>query len=216
MNLSAIKDLRSKTGAGFMDCKQALQESGQNEGKALDWLKKNGLLKAEKRTLREARQGQVASYIHGRGRIGVLVEVNVETDFAAASKDFSDFVHQLCLHIAALNPLFIHSQDIPPERLKKEQDFFMQEVQKTSKPAAVQARIVEGRLKKWFSEVCLMDQIFLPSSQGDSPQTIAAVLTALIARLGENVVIRRFTRFELGEKDTWTAVHTPAPLKEKQ
>ncbi len=198
MKLSLIKNLRALTGAGVMDCQLALQESQYDEKKALQWLKKKGLSLAQKKFHRLAKQGCVSSYLHNRGRIGVLVEVNVETDFAADGKDFKTFVHQLCLHITAMNPLFIQSQDISESRLQEEKNIFKEQMKKEGKPSHIQDKIIEGKLNKWFSEVCLMDQIFLSSSQDEKPQTVKEVLMNLIAKLGENVVIRRFIRFELG------------------
>lgn len=209
MNLKAIKQLRATTGAGVMACQQALQESNQDEEKALLWLKKRGLAQAAKKALREAKEGRIASYLHGRGRIGVLVEVNVETDFAAGGEDFKTFVHQLCLHIAAMNPFFISATDVSEERKQKEMEIFKEQVKKTGKPANLLTKIAQGKLSKWLTEVCLMNQIFLSTSQNDNPQTVEEILTSLIAKLGENIVIRRFVRFELGEKDTNIAYHLP-------
>ena len=200
MSVEEIKNLRAKTGAGILDCKKALQESKQNFDKALEWLKKRGLARAEKKSLREAKEGRVSAYLHGEGRIGVLVEVNVETDFAARGEDFKTFVHQLCLHVAAMNPLFISREDVPAEAIKKEEAVFKEQAQREGKKPAVLDKVVEGRMSKWFSEVCLMDQIFLTSSQGDEPKTVEASVKDMIAKLGENILIRRFVRFELGEQ----------------
>ena len=200
MSVEEIKNLRAKTGAGILDCKKALQESQQNFDKALEWLKKRGLARAEKKSLREAKEGRVSAYLHGEGRIGVLVEVNVETDFAARGEDFKTFVHQLCLHVAAMNPLFISREDVPAEAIKKEEAVFKEQAQREGKKPAVLDKVVEGRMNKWFSEVCLMDQIFLTSSQGDEPKTVEASVKDMIAKLGENILIRRFVRFELGEQ----------------
>lgn len=214
-NLQAIKQLRALTGAGIMACQQALQESNNNEEKALQWLKKRGLDQAAKKALREAKEGCVASYLHGRGRIGVLVEVNVETDFAASGDDFKTFVHQLCLHITAMNPLFIHTKDISEERKQKELEIFKEQAKRQGRPNHLLVKIATGKLDKWLSEICLMNQIFLSTSQSDKPQTVQEVLTSLIARLGENVVIRRFIRFELGEKESFIACHSHLPSQEK-
>lgn len=200
MSVEVIKSLRAKTGAGVLDCKKALQESRQNFDKALEWLKKRGLARAEKKSLREAKEGRVSSYLHGEGRIGVLVEVNVETDFAARGEDFKTFVHQLCLHIAAMNPIFLARENVSGEIRKKEEAVFREQAQREGKKPAVLDKVVEGRMNKWFSEVCLMDQIFLSSSQSSDPKTVEASLKDMIAKLGENVLIRRFVRFELGEQ----------------
>ena len=200
MSITEIKNLRAKTGAGILDCKKALQESQQNFGKALEWLKKRGLARAEKKSLRQAKEGRVSAYLHGEGRIGVLAEVNVETDFAARGEDFKTFVHQLCLHIAAMNPLFISREDVPEETSKREEALLREQAQREGKKPAVLDKVVEGRMNKWFAEVCLMDQIFLSSSQSDEPKTVEASLKDMIAKLGENIQIRRFVRFELGEQ----------------
>ncbi len=209
MSVEEIKNLRAKTGAGILDCKKALQESQQNFDKALEWLKKRGLARAEKKSLREAKEGRVSAYLHGEGRIGVLVEVNVETDFAARGEDFKTFVHQLCLHIAAMNPLFINREDVSAKVIKKEEAVFKEQAQREGKKPAVLDKVVEGRMSKWFSEVCLMDQIFLTSSQGDEPKTVEASLKDMIAKLGENILIRRFVRFELGEQLSPTSSKEP-------
>ena len=200
MGINEIKNLRAQTGAGILDCKKALQESQQDYSKALEWLKKQGLARAEKKSLRLAKAGRVSSYVHGEGRIGVLVEVNVETDFAARGESFKAFVHQLCLHITAMNPLFIQREDVPEDLIQKEKNILREQAKREGKKEAVLDKIVEGRINKWFSEVCLKEQIFLTSSQGDEPRSVGAALKDMIARLGENILIRRFVRFELGEE----------------
>ena len=200
MSLTDIKNLRIKTGAGVLDCQKALQESQDNFEKALEWLKKRGLARAEKKTLRLAKEGRVDTYVHGEGRIGVLLEVNIETDFAARSEDFKTFVHQLCLHIAAMNPLFIRREDVPSEMSQKEKSIFKEQAQREGKKEVVLDKIVEGRMNKWFAEVCLMEQIFLMSSQNEESKTVEEVVKDMIAKLGENILIRRFVRFELGEE----------------
>ena len=200
MNLENIKKLRAQTGAGVLDCQKALEESQQNWDQAIEWLKKRGLARAEKKALREAKQGRVATYTHGEGRVGVLVEVSVETDFAARGEDFKTFTHQLCLHITAMNPLFIQKKDISPETLEKERALFKEQALREGKKEAITDKIAEGRIKKWCSEVCLMEQIFLPTMQSDSPKTVEAILKEMMAKLGENILIRRFVRFEMGEK----------------
>ena len=198
-NTEFIKRLRTVSGAGILDCKNALQETDNNFEKAVEWLKKRGLARAGKKALRETRQGLISSYLHGEGRIGVLVEVNIETDFAARGTDFKDFVHKLCLHIAAMNPLVIDSKEMSEDMKKKEEEVFREQAKREGKSSAVLDKVVEGRMRKWFSEVCLLEQTFLSSTQTDKPQSVKQTLTELIARLGENVVIRRFVRFELGE-----------------
>ncbi len=201
MSVSEIKKLRAKTGAGILDCKKALEESRQNFDKAIEWLKKKGLARAEKKSFRQVRAGRVSSYLHGEGRIGVLVEVNVETDFASRVEDFKTFTHQLCLHIAAMNPLFVRREEVPEELKKKEEMIFRTQAQGEGKKESVLDKVVEGRMKKWFSEICLLEQLFLSSSQGSSPKTVEESLKDMVARLGENMQIRRFVRFELGEEE---------------
>ena len=200
MSIDTIKTLRAKTGAGILDCKKALTESAQDFDKALEWLKKRGLARAEKKSLRLAKEGKVSVYLHGEGRIGVLAEINVETDFAARGEDFKNFTHQICLHIAAMNPLFIGKEDVPPALQEKEKQIFKEQAKREGKNPAVLDKIAEGKVKKWLSEVCLMEQIFLMSTQGDKPKTVAESVKDMIAKLGENIVIRRFARFELGEE----------------
>ena len=200
MSFTDIKNLRIKTGAGVLDCQKALQESQDNFEKALEWLKKRGLARAEKKALRLAKEGRIGTYLHGEGRIGVLLEVNIETDFAARSDDFKTFVHHLCLHIAAMSPLFVRREDVPEEIRQKEKSIFKEQVQREGKKEVVHDKIVEGRMNKWFSEVCLMEQAFLISSQNNESKTVEEVLKDMIAKLGENILIRRFVRFELGEE----------------
>ena len=215
MSLESIKKLREKTGAGILDCQNALKESQQNWDKALEWLKKRGLAQAEKKALREAKQGRISSYLHGDGRIGVLLEVCVETDFAGRSSDFKNFNHQLCLHITALNPLFIQREDIPSDMIEKEKELLKEQAKREGKKDSLLDKITEGRINKWYAEVCLMEQVFLPTAQGDSPKTVAESLKEMVALLRENILIRRFVRFEMGEeiqKNTY-AFSTPVSLK---
>ena len=199
MGIEEIQKLRNKTGAGLLDCKKALKACQNDMQKAFEWLRKQGIAQAEKKSLRSAKEGRISSYIHGEGRIGVLVEVNVETDFASRGEDFKTFTHQLCLHIAAMNPLFIRREDVPSQVQKKEEVFFLEQAKKEGKKEALLDKITKGKVNKWLAEKCLMEQVFLPTSQGDSPKTVETVLKQLIARLGENISIRRFERFELGE-----------------
>ncbi len=197
--IEGIKNLRMKTGAGFLDCKKALQENNQDFDKAIEWLKKKGLAKASKKTARKAEQGKVASYIHGEGRIGVLVEVNVETDFAARGEIFQSFVHDLCLHIVAMDPLFIEAKDVSEERRKKEESIFKEQALQSGKKSSILEKVVTGMMNKWLSEVCLLQQVFLKNASSEKKQTVEEMLKNLIVQLGENIVIRRFVRFELGE-----------------
>ena len=198
-HIEAVKNLRAKTGAGILDCQKALTEAGGDPAKAMEWLNKKGIARAEKKFLRSVGQGRVASYLHGEGRIGVLVEVNVETDFAARSEDFKEFTHHLCLHITALNPLFVKEEEVPASLKEKQKVLFTEQAKEEGKKPAVLDKVIEGRINKWLKEVCLMDQIFLPSAQTEKPQTVREALKNMIAKLGENIVIRRFVRLELGE-----------------
>ena len=193
-----IKKLRQQTGAGIMDCKQALQASGNNLNKALDWLKKKGLSTASKKAGREAGEGLIASYIHGKGRVGVLLEVNSETDFVARNEQFQSFVKALSLHIAAMNPLYVQEQDIPESVKEKEKNIFENQAQSKAKNKEIAHRIAIGLYGKWLGEVCLLKQEFVREG-AENKQTVEQALKDLISRIGENIVIRRFVRFALGE-----------------
>ena len=192
-----VQKLRRRTGAGIMDCKQALQASGGSFDKAADWLKKKGLSSAEKKAGREAGEGLVASYIHGEGRAGVLVEVNSETDFVAKNDRFKSFVKALCLHITAMSPLYIQEKDIPESEKEKEKMIFKERAK--AKNPSTAGRISEGLYKKWLEEVCLLSQEFVREG-GGAKQTVQQALNDLMAQVGENIVIRRFSRFGLGER----------------
>ena len=187
-----IKDLRERTGAGMSDCKKALTEVGGDMDKAIDYLRTKGLAKAAKKAGREATEGAVVSYIHGGGRIGVLVEVNCETDFVARNEAFKAFVKDLCLQIAAANPLYVSRDQVPEAELAKEREIASAAV--AGKPAAVVQKIVEGKLENYFSTVCLLDQPFV--KQND--KSIKGLLADQIAKIGENILVRRFARFQLG------------------
>ena len=192
-----VKKLRQQTGAGFLNCKQAL-ESSNNFQEAIQWLKKKGLSQALKKSQRQAKEGLVFSYIHGEGRIGVMLEVNSETDFVSRNNQFKKFVKDLALHIVAMNPLYIKEQDIPADVIEQEKKAFREQAQlKNSKMAE---RISEGLYKKWLSENCLLYQEFVRES-AESKQTVETALKSLIVLVGENIVIRRFVRFVLGENE---------------
>lgn len=195
-----VKKLRQQTGAGIMDCKQALQASDNNFDKAKDWLKKKGLSLAAKKSGRKAVEGMVASYIHGNGRIGVLLEVNSETDFVARNEDFKTFVKELSLHIAAMQPLYLREEDVPEEVKNKEKQIFQEQALSKSKNKEVVDRIAGGLYDKWLREVCLLKQEFV-RERADQKQTMEQALKDLIARVGENILIRRFVCFVLGETE---------------
>ena len=188
-----VAALREKTGAGFMDCKKALVESNGVEAEAIELLRKKGVASAAKKAGRSAQEGIIHSYIHGGGKLGVLVEVNCETDFVARNEEFKQMVTDIAMQIAAANPLYLTSEDIPEAMIEKEKD--IAKAQCAGKPEAAIAKIVEGKLKKWFGEICLLDQPFVK----DTSKTIRDLVTEKIAKMGENIVIKRFVRFQLGE-----------------
>ena len=199
MEISAlqVKELREKTGVGIMDCKQALKESQGNIEQAIDFLRKKGIATAKKRGGRRTSEGMVQSYIHAGGKIGVLVEVNCETDFSAKTDDFTNFVKDLAMQIAATNPISIDRDGIPPETLKKEMEIYATQARESGKPEKVLEKIVEGKMKKFYSEVCLLEQAFVKNPDN----TIQDLVNDLMAKTGENIVISRFARFQLGESD---------------
>lgn len=193
MNIEDIKKLREATGAGMMDAKSALEEAKGDYEKAVVVLRKKGLSKAAKKAERTTGVGVIESYVHG-GKIGVLVEVNCETDFVARTDDFKNFTREIALHIAASAPSYVSQSDIPEDELKKEKDIIGEEVKASGKPAEHAQKIVEGKLSKWYEEICLLDQPFVK----DPNQTIEQLRQALVAKLGENIVISRFVRLEVG------------------
>ena len=195
IDAKVVKALREKTGAGMMDCKKALTEAEGNEEKAIDILREKGLAAAAKRSGRAANQGIVDSYIHLGGKIGVLVEVNCETDFVARNDEFREFVRNLCLQVAATNPTYLNKEEVPEEILDKERQIIKAQALNEGKPEKVIEKIVEGRLDKFYRENCLLEQEYVK----DEELTIKDLLTNLIAKIGENIVIRRYVRFEIGE-----------------
>lgn len=190
-----VKDLRQKTGAGVMDCKAALQEAQGNMEKAIEYLRRKGLATAAKKASRVANDGLVSAYIHAGGKIGVLVEVNCETDFVARTEDFQSFVKNVAMHIAAASPQYIRREEVPPEIIDREKRIYREQALDSGKPERVIDKIVEGKLERFYSEVCLLEQTYVR----DPDVTVKDVLDALIAKIGENITIRRFARFQLGE-----------------
>ena len=190
-----VKDLREKTGAGMMDCKQALAQSDGDMEKAVDFLRKKGLATAQKRAGRSMSQGVIQSYIHMGGKIGVLVEVNCETDFVAKTDDFKEFVKNIAMHIAASNPVGISKEDIPEALINREMEIYRAQVLEMGKPANMVEKIAEGKLAKFFKDSCLLTQPYVR----DPNVTISDILTEVIGRTGENIVIKRFVRFQIGE-----------------
>ena len=198
MNINAqmVKELRKKTSAGMMDCKKALKATEGDIEKAIDYLRKKGMDAASSKFNRLALSGTVGSYIHLYGKIGVLVEINCETDFVANTEEFKVFIKDIAMQIAASNPKFISREDVPNSIIEKEKEIFYAQVEKSGKPAQIIEKIVEGKLEKYFKEKCLKEQIFIK----DNSKNINQLLLELIAKLGENIVIKRFARFELGEE----------------
>ncbi len=195
ISANAVKVLREKTGAGMMDCKKALVECGGSEDKAIQYLREKGLAKAAKKAGRATSQGIIGSYIHSNGKIGVMVELKCETDFVAKNDKFKEFARDLAMQIAAACPVCVTPEQVPADLLAKEREIFKQQAMQEGKPEAIAEKIVEGRLKKYYSEVCLLEQPFIK----DDKKTIKDLLNELIAVLGENMQIGRFTRMVLGE-----------------
>jgi len=195
IDASIVKDLRSRTGAGIMDCKEALLDSDGNVEKAVDFLRKKGITKAEKKAGREADQGVVLSYIHPGNRIGVLVEVNCETDFVAKTDGFQMFVKNVAMQIAATNPLSVTRDGIDSVVVDKEKEIFTEQAKLSGKPDNVLEKIIEGRIEKFYQENCLLEQSFIK----DSDKSVQDILMETIAMLGENISIARFSRFEVGD-----------------
>jgi elongation factor Ts len=193
-----VKELREKTNAGIMDCKAALQETQGDMEKAVDYLRQKGLAVARKRAGRSASEGLVHSYIHAGGKIGVMVEVNCETDFTARSEAFTEFVRNLAMHIAATNPLAIDREDLAADAVTREQEIFKAQALEAGKPVKIVDKIVEGKLNKFYQEVCLLEQQYVR----DTDMSVADLLNELRAKTGENVIVRRFTRYQLGEDTT--------------
>ena len=196
VDAKAVKALRGKTGAGMMDCKKALVEADGDEKKAIVILREKGLAAAARRAERVAAQGIIDSYIHLGGKIGVLLEVNCETDFVARNEEFREFVRNICLQVAASNPLYIGKEDVSAAELAKEREILRGQALREGKPEKVIERIVEGRINKYYQENCLLEQPYIR----DPEQSVGDLLAALIAKIGENIVIRRFARFAVGEE----------------
>jgi elongation factor Ts len=190
-----IKDLRERTGAGMADCKKALTEVSGDMDKAIDYLRAKGLAKAAKKAGREATEGAIVSYIHGAGRIGVLLEVNCETDFVARNEDFQGFTRDIAMQIAAMSPQFVRKEEVSADVVAREREVLLAKAKETGKPEPVIQKMVDGQIAKWMKEICLLDQSWVK----DNDKTIDQVQQELIAKIGENIKIRRFVRFELGE-----------------
>jgi elongation factor Ts len=194
---SSVKELREKTGAGMMDCKNALTEAqGDMEG-AIVVLRKKGLASAQKKAARIAAEGMIGHYIHAGGKLGVLVEVNSETDFAARSEDFQTLVKDIAMHIAAANPLYVRREEVPPEVLEKEKEIYKDQARASGKPANIVDKIAEGKLESYYEMACLYDQKFVKDPTGKT--TVKELINTLVGKIGENIQVRRFARFKTGE-----------------
>lgn len=195
LSVNDVRTLREKTGAGMMDCKKALEEAAGDMDKAIEILRKKGIAAAEKKVGRATTQGSVTSYVHAGGRIGVLVEVNCETDFVARNENFQSFCKDVAMHIAAANPRYLNRAAVPESVLAKEREIYLEQAKQSGKPANVLDKIVDGKIDKFFTEVCLLEQPFIK----DPEIAMEAYLKATIGKLGENMAIARFVRFELGQ-----------------
>jgi elongation factor Ts len=198
INASAVKELRDKTGAGMMDCKKALGESGGDVQKAIDYLRQKGLAAAAKKADRVAADGAVGAYVHPGGKIGVLVEINCETDFVARTAEFQMLVKDIAMQVAAANPRYVRREEVSSEHLEKEKSIYRQQALETGKPEKVVDKIVDGKIERFYSEVCLLEQAFIK----DPDKKVGDVVNETVARLGENIQIRRFARYHLGEAVT--------------
>lgn len=192
---ASVKALREATGAGMMDCKKALTETGGDFDKAVTWLREKGMASAAKRASRAASEGAVTSYIHMGGKVGVLVEINCETDFVARCDDFQSFCKEVCLQICSAAPRWVRREEVPQEPIDAELGIYKAQAEATGKPSEIAQKIAEGKMNKWFSQVCLLEQPWVK----DDKQTIEEIRKELSGKLGENIVIRRFARFERGE-----------------
>lgn len=197
ISASLVKELRDKTGVGIMDCKEALKECDGDISNAVDYLRKKGIATAKKRGGRVTAEGQVQSYIHAGGKIGVLVEVNCETDFSAKTENFTAFVKNIAMQIAATNPVAVDREGIPDGILRKEREIYATQAKESGKPEKVIEKIVDGKMKKFYSEACLLEQAYVKNPD----TTVQDLLNELMAQTGENILIRRFARFQLGEAD---------------
>ena len=197
MEISAkmVKELREKTGAGIMDCKKALKECDGDLEKAADYLKKKGIADASKKSSRVAAEGAIGSYIHMGGKIGVIIEVNCETDFVAKTDEFKELVHNLAMQVAASNPLYVRREEVPADVIEKEREVYRTQALESGKPEKIVDKIVDGKIDKYFSEICLMEQKYIK----DTDKTVEEIIKETIAKTGENIVVRRFTRYVLGE-----------------
>jgi len=190
-----VKELRDKTGSGIMDCKEALKVAGGNFDKAIEYLREKGMSAATKKSSRATKDGAVTSYIHMEGRVGVMVELNCETDFVAKTQDFRSLSKDIAMHIAAMNPLYVKAEDLPADVIERERGIYKKQALTEGKPEKIVDRIIDGKLKKYYEDVCLMNQRFIK----DQDMTIEKLVKNAIAKTGENIIVRRFVRYQLGE-----------------
>jgi elongation factor Ts len=194
ISAALVKELREKTGTGMMDCKQALSASGGDMTKAIEFLRKKGLATAQKRAGRATSEGTIATYIHMGGKLGVMVEVNCETDFVAKNEAFQECAKNIAMHIAASNPIAVRPEDVPAETIAKEKEIYAAQARETGKPEQVIEKIVEGKLKKFYEDSCLLNQAYVRNPD----ITVADLLNDLVAKIGENISVKRFVRFQVG------------------
>jgi len=206
ISAAAVKELRDKTGAPMMDCKKALTEAGGNIEQAIVNLRKRGVAVAEKKSSRTTKEGSITSYIHAGGKIGVLLEVNCESDFVARTEDFKELIHDIAMHIAAVDPKYIRKEDVTAADFEKEKDIYRAQAAATGKPAPVVEKIVEGKMGKFYEEVCLYEQPFIK----ENSVTISQLIAQKVGKLGENISVKRFARFKVGDPNMTVAVSNPA------
>ena len=195
VSAAAVKNLREKTGAGMMDCKKALAESGGDLDRAVDYLRQKGLAAASKKASRTASDGAIGAYVHPGGKIGVLVELNCETDFVARTPEFQNLLKDIAMQIAAANPRYIRPEEVPTGDLEKEREIYRRQALESGKPEKVVDKIVDGKIDRFYSEVCLLEQSFIKNPD----RKVSEILTDAVARLGENIQVKRFSRYQLGE-----------------
>ncbi len=195
LNATVVKELREKTGAGFMDCKKALAETGGNLEKAVDYLRQKGLAAAAKRADRVAADGAVGAYVHPGGKIGVLVEINCQTDFVARTTEFQTLLKDMAMQIAAASPHYVKREEVPGDEIAKEREIYYRQAVESGKPEKVIEKIVEGKMERFYSEVCLLEQAFIK----DPDRKVSDIITDAITRMGEKIAVRRFARYHLGE-----------------
>lgn len=210
-NISAqlVKELRERTGAGVMDCRAALVEAGGDLEQAINVLRKKGQAAAQKKAQREATDGVIGSYIHAGGKIGVLVEVNCETDFVARTEDFQHMCHNIAMHIAALDPRFVGREEVTPEILEREREIYRAQARATGKPDAIVEKIVNGKMEKFYEETCLYEQHFIKDEQ----HTVKEIIDQMIAKVGEKIVVRRFVRYKVAEISGSSPAENPSPVE---